>query len=167
VPSRRSAHPNSAVMTNDEYTHARAPRGAAPTISEARVIVPTPYDAIPYPEGPRYFVRDWNLARSTLTPLRYNTNRFRGFGQPIQLLGATPGLVRIYGYSCRSPHPEHRELEDWLWERHKAFPAVCFSTVTPYGEYAFTPAAAAVEITLESLEGELERLVASLRRDAS
>ena len=43
-----------------------------------------------------------------------------------------------------------------------------FSTLAPCGEYAFTPAAAVVEITAESLERELERLgVASIRRDAS
>jgi hypothetical protein len=132
------------------------------------MIIPTLYNATPYPEGPRYFVRDWNLARSTLTPLRYNANRFQSFGQPLQLLGATPGPVRIYGYSCSSPYWEDRELEDWLWERHKAFPAVCFSTLAPAGEYVFTPAAAAVEITLESLMRELARLgVGSIGRKAS
>ena len=132
------------------------------------MIIPTLYDANPYPDGPRYFFRDWNLARSTLTPLRYDVNRFRGFGQPLQLLGASPGLVRIYGYSCRSPHPEGHKLEDWLWARHKAFPAVCFSSLTPGGEYAFTPVAAVIEITLESLERELAQLgVTSIRRHAS
>ncbi len=132
------------------------------------MILPTLYDGIPYPDGPRYFVRDWNLGRSTVTPLRYNANRFHGFGVPLQLFCATPGPVRMYGYSCRSPHPEDRGLEDWLWARHKAFPAICFSTLAPCGEYAFTPAAAVVEITLESLELELARLgVGSIRRDAS
>jgi hypothetical protein len=132
------------------------------------VIIPTLYDATPYPDGPRYFFRDWNLARCTLKPLRYNADRFQGFGQPIQLLGASPGHVRIYGYSCRSAHPEARKLEDWLWARHKAFPAIFFSTLAPGGEYAFTPAAAVVEITLESLERELAQLgVMSIRRDAS
>jgi hypothetical protein len=132
------------------------------------VIIPTLYDATPYPDGPRYFVRDWNLARSTLTPLRYSANRFQGFGSPLQLFSATPGLVRIYGYSCRSPHPEDRGLEDWLWARYKAFPAICFSTLAPCGEYAFTPVAAVVEIARESLERELARLgVGSIERDAS
>jgi hypothetical protein len=130
--------------------------------------IPTLCDAIPYPDAPRYFVRDWNRARSTITPLRYNANRFQGFGEPLQLLGATPGLVRIYGYSCRSADPEARKLEDWLWTRQKAFPAVCFSTLAPGGEYVFTPAAAVVEISLESLERELERLGAgSITRGAS
>jgi hypothetical protein len=122
------------------------------------VIIPTLRDATPYPEGPRYFARDWNLARSTLRPLRYKDNRFHGFGAPVQLLAATPGVVRIYGYSCRSPHPEERALEDLLWARHKAFPAVCFSALSPGGEYVFTPAAAVVEIAVESLELELARL---------
>lgn len=132
------------------------------------MITPPVSDATPYPDGPRYFFRDWNLARSTLTPLHYHANRFQGFGQPLQLLGATPGHVRIYGYSCRSAHPEIRKLEDWLWARHKAFPAICFSTLTPSGEYAFTPAAAVVEITLESMEHELAQLgAASIRRDAA
>lgn len=135
-------------MTNDEYTWLS--------------------DATPYPDAPRYFYRDWNLARSTITPLRYDADRFKGFGQPLQLLSATPGHVRIYGYSCRSPHPEGRKLEDWLWERCKAFPAICFSTDAPLGEYAFTPLAAVVEITRESLERELQRLgVGSIRRHAS
>jgi hypothetical protein len=132
------------------------------------VIIPALYDATPYPEGPRYFLRDWNLARSTLRPLRYHTNRFQQLGEPVQLLSATPGRVRIHGYSCRSPRPEDCELEDWLWERYKAFPAVCFSTFAPDGEYAFTPAAAAVEITLESLRREVARLaVGSIGRKAS
>jgi hypothetical protein len=132
------------------------------------VIIPTLDDATPYPEGPRYFVRDWNLARSTLTPLRYSADRFQGFGAPLQLLSATPGLVRIFGYSCRSPHPGDRALEEWLWAHHKAFPAICFSALTPGGEYAFTPAAAVTEITLDSLESELARLgVRSLGVDAS
>jgi len=156
-------------MTNDEI-HMRSPAPAAGIENErgTSVIIPTLYDATPYPDGPRYFLRDWNLARSTITPLHYSANHFEGFGQPLQLLGASPGLVRIYGYSCRSPHAEGRKLEDWLWARHKAFPAICFSTLAPCGEYAFTPAAAVVEITLESLERELERLsVASIKRDAS
>jgi hypothetical protein len=76
--------------------------------------------------------------------------------------------MRIYGYSCRSPHPEDRKLEDWLWANQKAFPAICFSTLAPHGEYAFTPAAAVIEITREALERELARLGAgSLRQDAS
>jgi hypothetical protein len=127
-------------------------------LTTSNVILPPLHAASPYPEGPRYFARDWNLARSTIRPVRYSADRFQGFGEPLQLLCATPGLVRIYGYSCRSPYPEDRSLEDWLWERHKAFPAVCFSTVAPRGEFAFTPAAAVVEITRELLERELARL---------
>jgi hypothetical protein len=77
-------------------------------------------------------------------------------------------VVRIYGYSCRSPNPEDRKLEDWLWANQKAFPAICFSTLAPRGEYAFTPVSAVVEITLESLKRELSRLgVSSIGRDAS
>jgi hypothetical protein len=73
----------------------------------------------------------------------------------------------MYGYSCRSAHPEDRTLEDWLWASRKAFPAICFSTLAPSGEYVFTPAAAVVEITLEALKRELALLgVASIRRDA-
>ena len=131
------------------------------------MIIPPPHEATPYPDGPRYFVRDWNLARSTLRPLRYNADRFQGFGEPVHLLGATPGLVRVYGYSCRSPYPEVRKLEDWLWARHKAFPAICFSTLAPCGEYAFTPVAAVPEITLESLERELARLGVGSTRQAA
>jgi hypothetical protein len=125
------------------------------------VIIPMLHDAIPYPEGPRYFVRDRNPTRSTLTPLRYKENRLHGYGAPVQLLGATPGVVRIYGYSCRSPHPDERAMEDLLWARHKAFPAICFSALAPCGEYAFTPVAAVVEITLESLELELARFTSA------
>jgi hypothetical protein len=132
------------------------------------MIIPSLYDAAPYPEGPRYFYRDWNLVRSTLTPLRYNATRLEGFGRPLHLLGPVPGPVRIYGYSCRSPHLEDHQLEDWLWAARRAIPAICFSTLVPSGQYAFTPAAALIEITRESLERELSRLsIASLKRNAS
>ena len=67
-----------------------APRHAPRDQRGRGVIIPTLYDATPYPEGPRYFVRDWNLARSTLTPLRYRAKRFQGFAEPLQLLCATP-----------------------------------------------------------------------------
>jgi hypothetical protein len=100
--------------------------------------------------------------------LRYTADRFRGLGAPLQLLAATPGEVRVYGYSCRSASPEDRKLEDWLWANQKVFPAICFSTLAPHGEYAFTPASAVVEVTRESLERELARLgVGSIRLDAS
>jgi hypothetical protein len=45
-----------------------------------------------------------------------------------------------------------------MWARYKAFPAICFSVFAPGGEYAFTPAAAVIEVTRESLERELARL---------
>jgi hypothetical protein len=123
--------------------------------------IPTLHDATPYPEGPRYFVRDWNLARSTVTPCATRTTGSAASARPSNCFAATPGVVRIYRYSCRSPHPEERALEDLLWARHKAFPAVCFSAVAPGGEYVFTPAAAVVEITLESLELELARITSA------
>jgi hypothetical protein len=125
------------------------------TNNEYRLRVPTLYEATPYPDGPRYFVRYWNLARSPLTPVRYDGNHTARFGAPLQLFSSTPGPARIYGYSCRSSEPEEREIEDLLWARGKAFPSICFSKFAPRGEHGFTPAGAVVEVALETLEREL------------
>jgi hypothetical protein len=144
-------------VINDEYTRlqgALAPSGSRDQTGEV-VIVPTLYEATPYPVGPRYFARHWNLARATLTPVRYKGRPRAQFGMPLQLFSTTPGRVRAFGYSCRSPHSEDREMEDLVWARGKAFPGVCFSKSAPSGEYGFTPAAAVVEITLDTLEREL------------
>ena len=133
------------------------------------MIIPMLYDATPYPEGPRYFVRDWNLARSTLTPLRYNAKRFQGFAEPSDCFARPPGPA----YRLRLFMPPAARAGSWtgdwlLRARHTAFPAICFSTLAPCGDYAFTPAAAVIEITLESLERELAQLgVASIGRNAS
>jgi len=82
----------------------------------------TLYNAEPFPEAPRYFVRVYQESPS------------RGASPAIDLVFGGEKLL-IWGYSCRSMYAEDRAQEDEVWREHRIFPCMAFSEAELHGEY--------------------------------
>lgn len=49
-----------------------------------------------------------------------------------------PGPVAIWGFSHKSTYAEDARVERSAWQYNRAFPGMCFSVLTPEGEYGFS-----------------------------
>lgn len=117
---------------------------------------PDPTTVQRWPWAPEYFLRMYDLTRSTIGHVEKSPETGKMMVVDEELLHPGGGVLAICGFSIKSTFEEDWKLEEEAYERSGTFMAWNYSVMSPEGELGFVPFTEVAVISQEEFEKALD-----------